>query len=502
MSKLISWAKSLKEFARSDGWENVVTMLGTTSDKLSYHRVYGESWYDTDELEDLYYSDPFAQRVIREPVDAAFRQGYDLTYGGKLDAETIEDDRKAIEDLLFDLKAEHAYKEAQYWGRLYGIGGLLLGVDDGLDPSEPLDVEKIQEGGFLYTEPLTYAEMTWKDSYDDPKEPKFGEPKIWLVTRTSSGSGSTSESVEVHESRIILARGIPTSQRKREENGWRDASYLQAPFRYLRNWDSAQMGVANMLTDASQAVIKITDFVKLLASEEIAIFTNRMRIMELARSLRIMLIDAEKEAFEYVERTFAGIGDLLDKTAGALAGAVGMPQTVLFGRSPSGLSATGESDIRGWYDEIEARRTEAYQPDFERLIYYAALATGADAPETWGMSWHSLWQETEKEKADREKVIADTDKVYWDMGAVTEDEVADTRFSGDEFNSGVIQIDLEARAALKEQDLERAKEGIPEDPFAPPENPFDPQPPEEEDNPFDPEEERSDPGFHPEERED
>jgi phage-related protein (TIGR01555 family) len=217
-----------------------------------------------------------------------------------------------------------------------------------------------------------------------------------------------------------------------------------------------------MLMDASQAVLKIQDFVKMLGENEISVFTNRMRIMEVARSLRILPIDAEREAFEYVERTFTGVADLLDRAGKDLAGAAGLPQTVLFGMSPAGLNATGESDIRGWYDQIQAERTKKIQPLLESLVYYAAIVAGADAPETWGVKWNPLWQESAGEQAGRYKTVAETDQIYVNLGVVTEDEVAETRFSGDEFNDGPIQLDMETRSSLREMDLERVAEGVPE----------------------------------------
>jgi hypothetical protein len=219
-------------------------------------------------------------------------------------------------------------------------------------------------------------------------------------------------------------------------------------------------GLAHMMTDSSQAVLKITDLAGMLASEDMAVFTTRMRILELARSLHIMPIDTT-EGFEYVERSFAGVADVVDRITGALAGSAAMPQTALFGASPAGLNATGASDTRGWYDQIQAARTSTYQRPLESLVYLAAVVTGASSPDAWGVSWPSLWQSTPDEEAARRKLIADTDVAYIAAGVVLEDEVAMTRFGGDGYSDGPIQIDAEMRDALRAQDLARAVEGPP-----------------------------------------
>jgi hypothetical protein len=212
-----------------------------------------------------------------------------------------------------------------------------------------------------------------------------------------------------------------------------------------------------MMTDSSQAVLKIKDFNVMLGSEDISVFSNRMRVLEMARSLRIMPIDAETEEFQYVERSFSGVFEMIDRAAQALAGAVGIPQTIYFGRAPAGLNATGESDVRGWYDKVGAQREAKYEPGFERIVQIIAQAEKLSSPSSWGISWPSLWQETAKEKADTDKVVSDMDKQYLDMGALMEDEIAETRFGGDEFNRGVVQVDFESREVLKQQDLERAQ---------------------------------------------
>jgi hypothetical protein len=235
---------------------------------------------------------------------------------------------------------------------------------------------------------------------------------------------------------------------------------LQGPYKYLRNWDAANQGGANMMTDSSQAVLSIAEFNKMIGSDDLTIFSNRMRVLEMARSLRIMPIDAESEKFQYVERSFQGVFEMIDRAAQALAGAVGIPQTIYFGRAPAGLNATGESDTRGWYDKVRAQREAKYQPLFEQIIQIIAKAEGLQYPDQWGVSWPSLWQETAKEKADTDKTVAETDKLYLDMGAITEDEIAETRFGGDEFQRGVIQVDLESREILRGQDLQRAQEGV------------------------------------------
>ena len=53
----------------------------------------------------------------------------------------------------------------------------------------------------------------------------------------------------------------------------------------------------------------------------------------------------ENDSFETHQYTFGGIADTYDRFMMDVAGAAETPVTKLFGRSPAGMNATGESDM-------------------------------------------------------------------------------------------------------------------------------------------------------------
>ena len=60
------------------------------------------------------------------------------------------------------------------------------------------------------------------------------------------------------------------------------------------------------------------------------------------------------------------------------AGAADIPVTRLLGQSPAGLSATGESDTRNYYDMIAARQEVELRPRLERLDRLVLHSAGVD----------------------------------------------------------------------------------------------------------------------------
>lgn len=455
---------ALRKLTRSDSWQNVVTGLGTSVDKALHHRMYPETWYDEHELEDTYYSDAFSRRVVTEIVKASLRPGWNLTAPSELETEQSQIQEAAILDLLAALRFEDAYREARYWGRLYGRGALLVVTDDSSDLSEPLEAERVQR--FIYVEALTSMEFTPAGVYyTDPMSPKFGEPEIWTVHRASGGVATAA--FDVHETRLIMTGGETTSLEKRVENSWRDASVLQSTYKHLSRLDAGLAGIGHMMTDSSQAVLKIRHLTEMMGGgEDLSVFTNRMRVLEFARSLHIMPVDADGEDFSYVERSFAGIADLVDRLAQTAAGAASMPLTLFWGQSPAGLSATGESDISLWDDQVRAEQTEIDEPNIEWIVRLAAYATGATEPESWGAEFNPIRQMSHLERTEHQKIVAEMDQIYVAQGILEPEEIAIHRFGGDVYDDTPVMVDVDGRRALLESDVVRATEGTGVEPMA------------------------------------
>jgi phage-related protein (TIGR01555 family) len=445
-----------------DGFENVINWIGTARDPKTWHRQVTETWMSEEELEANYYGNAYARRIITKLPNDSFKNGHKLKPPASIeDATQKEAEEKAINDLLWDLKGVSNTLFAIYWGRLYGRGGILLGAVDGGGMATELRPENILPRGtdaLRYIEPLENREFQANTLQNDPTKPGFGEPETWRMTRVG---GTFNEDTFIHTSRIILTGSTPTSRRRRSENDWRDFPLLQPIINTgLAWWDQAIQAATTMVLDSSQAVLKIKDFLESIATEPTANFSLRMRIMEMGRALRILTIDADEEDFDYVERTFTGVKDILDHLANNLSGIADIPATILFGRSPAGENATGESDQKIWDDQVTAAQQNEYQPILEKLVYLAALATGATEPEAWGVEFLPLHEMSEKEMADLWTAVATTDKTNIDAQVYTPEEVALHRYAKDEPDPSPLQIEAKSRELMLEAELKQLEEDI------------------------------------------
>ena len=461
MGTLSSLAKATSGFAeqvrargRFDSWVNLITGMGTSAfDKRTHHQIASVRRLAPRELDHLYHCDDMAARIVDAVVEHALMLSYEVSQD--------EDGRLRNERRRWDLDSK--IEQAAKWGRLFGGAAIWIGTDSGGRQEEPLDLEQITEGSIKFLMvlegPQDMAPVTY---YRDPMHPKFGEPETYSVHRTTA-EGITADGASlgalVHESRFVFFHGADTSWRQRMNNGgWRH-SVLQKSFNILRDTDANWQSFSRLIDNASQAVYKIKGLVDMIAEGKSSVMQDRMTIVELARSMaRAVVLDAELEDFGQIgAQNFTGASDALDKSWQRLAAAVPMPVTILMGMSPAGLNATGESDMRSWFNTIQTYRRDELEPQIRDLTQVLASNAGIALTEEPEIEWPSLWQMAPTEEADHQFKVAQRDFIYEGMGVLTGPQIAKARWGSGVYSDGgeADVIDLDALEDLEALALER-----------------------------------------------
>lgn len=438
--ELVEWVGG-----RWDSWVNLITGVGTNHRKTAFE--YEPDGRLTDRmLTDLVRGDAFAARIVYALPLEALRQGITVKCG---DDPLIT---ARVGERLKRLDVRGKLFRAWGWARQYGGAVIFVGADDGLAPDQPLNWSGIRSIRFLTVVDRRYVQPhTWDR---EGLSPRFGLPELYRFMRTSAGGGTYTG--VVHHSRLIRFDGALVDDETRNANqGWGD-SELQRVTDKLRQFNAAYGAAGTLMQDSSQGVMKLKNLWSLIASDKQGLLKKRLEIMELARSVgRTVLMDMEEE-FDRVESgLLAGVPAVLDSFAVLLAGAVPMPVTVLMGRSPAGLNATGESDMRGWYDTVKAERTNTLAPRAETLVRMVLRAqdgpTGGQEPAQWSIDFPSLWQLSPGEEQEIRSKQAQTDSTYISAGVLTAEEVAANRFRSDGYSTET-NIDLAVRRAAIEAD--------------------------------------------------
>lgn len=414
--------------ARADSWSNIVTGIGAATGRLDF-QFSREPRIDDQTLEDMFHGDPYASRIVRAVPEEALRRGFSVACGDP----AVESEIKGALDELHVLRK---VTEAWTWARLFGGAALFIGADDGRDPALPLDADNIRSVRFVTV--LDKRELYPSRWFSDPLSPYFGEPETYRFTR--SGAGGT-DTREVHATRLVRFDGAVTTRRRRQQNNSWCESELQRIIAKLREFNGNSAAASTLLQDASQGVFKIRDLMTLIAQDKQDTVRKRLQLMDMARGVaRAIMLDADGEDFYRVESGIAtGMADLVDKSFLLLAGAAEIPVTILFGQAPAGLSATGDSDIRWFYDRIDSARTNILRPRLERIVRLFLRAkdgpTRGREPDAWSVEFPSLYQLTDAEEADLRSKQSAIDVAYINAQVLTPEEVRASRFRPDGYST-------------------------------------------------------------------
>ena len=399
-----------------DGLENLVAQLGTERDKRSHSvfvnakRLSAEGGQE--ELNALYRTDWLAGKVVDIIPDDMCREWRSFT--GDIDPEivtTLEEEEDRLE-LSFNFNLCHK------WSRLYGTSFIVMDIDDGQSPEEPLDFNRIKEGSLKHIKTLDRHQMSHQQSVPvtDPFNPNFGFPEYYYVHEST---------VRIHYSRVLRFDGVRIPYHEFRRNNYYSDSILDRLYDALTNFNTASNSAASMIYETNVDVMKIKGLMSYLSSSEgESLLRKRFALAGQLKSFNNMLLLDQEEDWQTQSNTFAGLPDLLDRYALFLSGASDIPATRLLGSSANGLNATGEGDLKNYYDAIRSIQKREYKPKlnyFDRIMF---ASLGIDYEESKQYEFNSLFQMTPKEISDMNFVDSQRDQIYLINGVITEDIVA------------------------------------------------------------------------------
>jgi len=437
-----------------DGWTNLLTGMGVTGrDKTKSTYYVRDYLLSESEMISMYEQDGFAKRIIDLPVKEMTRKGF-----------VVEGDSSGdVLDYYKKRKFNSAVRNMLRWSKVYGGAIGVMIIDDGNTDENSLE-QPLNENNIKVFEGIKVYQRFRVDRTSgidrDMNSDTYGE----LITFTVSPSRETKLGTQfkVHRSRVVLIDGIdlPDSE-KRRNNNW-GLSVLQSAYSQLRDLCSINGAVRNVMDSFETAVLTIENLQEMIAAGQEDFVKRRIELLDLSRhAINTMLLDA-REKFEKRASSVAGIAQILQEFQKYLSAVTGIPMTLLMGQSPKGLSATGESDIQLWYDNIASEQEEKLLSVDERII--SLILKSADykgeKPEDWSIKYNSLWQMDEKEASEVRKNQAETDKIYIESGVLTADEVALSRFGGDRYSTET-EINTELRTMEPEPEPDEGTEPPP-----------------------------------------
>lgn len=285
------------------------------------------------------------------------------------------------------------------WGRLYGGAAAVIIIDgheDILD--QPLDYDMIMPGSFkgLIVGDRWSGITPGETLIEDVSSPDFGLPEYYEWNTDNF-------TVRVHHSRILrfTGRELPYIE-KCTEVGW-GASEVEIIFDELKKRDNTSWNIAQLIFLANLRVLKMADLGELLAvGDEQAQkdLYNTVQAQNWLMSNMGMYILNQDDGFETHQYTFSGLNDIYESFMLDVAGAAEIPVTKLFGRSPAGFNATGESDSKNYYETVEQKQTAQLEPVLDKLLPIMFISEFGAVPDDLDYDFNPIGTPSESELSD------------------------------------------------------------------------------------------------------
>lgn len=406
---------------RTDGYINAVLGHSLKNKDPAAHFVFANAPIMTDKmLTNLFIGNSLARKIINLPADEAVKNWVHIEAG--------DQDEQALQ-MHDDLRSEMHFADALRWSRLYGGSVILMMADDGQLLDEPLNENKLQKVESLRVYDRT--QVYWNDMvlYDDPRNPMFGRPAYYQINPIMGTP------FLVHESRLLLFTGDPLPELNRlQYQGWGLPALQGMWDELLGNAHSHKLALL-IMERMSQGVLKLDGLLDVLMREggEETV-RKRIELIDMVRSvLNTIAIDKEDE-YELRNISLAQIPELLDRFGLAVSATSNIPFTLLFGRSPAGMNATGQSDMENFYNMVRNIQKRQVKPNLDRLTRLLMLCKDGmfkgREPENWRIEFNPLWLPSDKEQAETDKLKADAKKstaderiAYVSVGALDASEL-------------------------------------------------------------------------------
>ncbi len=393
--------RSNKQFT-TDSYQNFAARVGMGTDNLASEGRYGFSFIsrDRNQLEAAYRESWICGQAVDVVAEDMTKMGIELTVSDPAK-------HKRYESEIDRYNVWGALTETIKWSRLYG-GAIAVILIDGQKPETELDINTITKGSFRGLLPLDrwLANPSLSDLVTEYGR-DYGKPKYYDVTKDAMAL----QGMRIHHSRVIRMEGVELPYWQRiAENGW-GQSVLERLWSRLLAFDSATEGVSQLIYKAHLRTVGIKDLRKVLAEggEMLDALKKEFAMLRLFQSNEhITLLDAS-DIFNTHSYSFAGLPDALLQLAMQISGATGIPLVRLFGQSPTGLNATGESDMENYYGGILQLDERVLRPGLNKVIPIAYMsANGVPIDEDFGFTFRPLKLMSDEAKADIASKASDT----------------------------------------------------------------------------------------------
>jgi len=456
--------------SRQDGFQNLLSGLNTAGlDRTSSTFYKGGSWrrglerfwasrFSYYDYADIYVGSGIAQKIIDRPADDCFQRG--LIIEG--------DEEGSIYDEFDRLSVYTRMSDAVRWTRLYGGAIILIIVKDGGEFDTPLNYDTIDEIIELKVYDITCIKPTDRYYTDINDLIKFGQLEYFDLTPPGAGT------FRVHETRLVFMGGDPLPLKQSIRNGlnWIGRSALEGCLDDLSRYDQALQWTIRLLERKQQGIYAMEGLGDLFAEQADDVVSKRINLVDLVRgNLNSVVVD-KQDSYTIENLGLDGVQSVIQEYQTALSASSNIPVVILFGKSTTGLNATGAGDLESYYGMVSHIQNVIAKPCLEKItaLLYIQRAYTAKIPDTWHIVFNPLWAPSEIDVATTNKTNQEANNTEVTMlmtlmmnGIITPEEVRQivvNKYSEYEFSDELpsIEGDVDYAEGVDNAEMEVSEE--------------------------------------------
>lgn len=394
-----------------DKLTEVLSGLGGKSDRVSKIRYTEPDQPGRYSVSAAFEFDGIMERYITRPVEDGLAKGLEFPA-------LSQDETNAIHDYLESTQLDFWGHMERAWLTMRMNNGAAIWLDTGTATplSTPIrESERVRRLVVLDSEALHAGHY---NRYTEPDYWECGDPEI--------------PGYRIHKSRLLIFPGRFISYEYRQDhNGW-GAREVDRIWEAWIHFKTTFLMPANIAMTYEEGVLSLEGLNKMMTTEQgRKTVKDKVWDLEAIRSFLRMRIQDVNDKFERKGAPVSGLDRVMDQARRYFVACTGWPHTILLGESPgAGLdgAGAGKSQKEDWQRIITAQQ-ETY---LRRPIRQFLETVRPDLRQRYNLPFDNLkfnfpaiLQESEMERAQRQKIEAERDQIYMSNQAVDASEIRD-----------------------------------------------------------------------------
>ena len=346
----------------------------------------------------LMYRNLIVRRIVTLVVDDAIKNFIEVE----------GDQDECIVQELEALFIPEKLTEALYWDRLFGMSVVLILADDGQELDQPINLKRLRRvSGIEVFDKRSVMEDSASLYYDtDVRDVNFGKAEYYTITPPNGNL------FKVHRSRLLIFDGETLPKLERIANNGAGLSCLDGIPAAINRVKTSMDKTIDIMDKVSTSLLKLQGLSNVLQTEQgTKDVIKRLDLIDYSRRLNGSVAIDKDDEYAVFNIPLGGLTDIIQEMEQYVCAVTGYPFTKLFGRSPAGMNATGQSDMQIYYDKVKSYQKRKLRPALEYLVKLIQLSsegpTQGKELEKWSIKFKALEQLNDLEQANVDKTQAE-----------------------------------------------------------------------------------------------